>query len=502
MKISIKYKFLIGYFTVFFIALMSLNLLAQNIVYKNTEEIIKKDMEELYKSSRNYLKQFFVVKELTENSDSFEKNKELIGMELLKTYDVGVSLYDTNGNQLEVYDNQNHNLVAFNKNNSIDLKDISNYDLDLAIKNKAALRTNYVNNKLIANFSYPFHIKENNLGILRFSKDYTYISESNERFLSIFTYVTVLLFLILFIFSYILSLNITRPLLKLSKGLKEVSKGNYDVDINIKNKDEVGELGKNFNIMKEKIESQMNTITKEKEKVLKLQQSRTEFFNNVTHELKTPLTTISGYAQIMSQKDFDDLEFLNRASSKIKEESDRLHRMVVDLIEVSKTSTYEDKLSFTKVNLKELLYSICTDMNIKANKYKMNIKYDINNNLFVSGDENKLKEVFINVLDNAIKYGRVKTDIYVKPIIKNKYIEIEIENKSDDIPNDKIDKVFEPFYRLKGKENKEKGSNGLGLYICRNIMRQHSGDINLESKDGTVKVIIKIPSWQQFGNIS
>ena len=107
--------------------------------------------------------------------------------------------------------------------------------------------------------------------------------------------------------------------------------------------------------MKRQIKNQIVTISNEKEKVVALEATRTEFFNNVTHELKTPLTTISGYAQILQQENFNDDEFGDYALERIEKESERMHRMVVALIEVSKNKSDIKKENKTLINIKDTL---------------------------------------------------------------------------------------------------------------------------------------------------
>lgn len=120
------------------------------------------------------------------------------------------------------------------------------------------------------------------------------------------------------------------------RSVKKLSEGDFEIALEVKSNDEIGVLSREFISMKQKIKNQIDTINKEKDKVLKLEKARREFFNNVTHELKTPLTAIAGYGEMLLDEDVRDEEFKKRAGERICMESERLHELVVDLINVSK----------------------------------------------------------------------------------------------------------------------------------------------------------------------
>ena len=499
MKISIRYKFLMGFFVIFSIALVGFNVFMNSVININNETTLKEDMTETYKSSLKYLQQFLIINEISINKDNLEDKSSIISRELAENYDAYVSIHNLKGEL--IHNNAGESFwsgdISFSSLNEI--TKINKEDLTWILKNRSTLKIDYINDNLTGSLSYPLYSGEEKVAMITLTKNYTKLIIASQEILKLFTYAAAIIFMAIFIFSYILSLKITRPIIKLTKGLKEVGKGNYDIDINITNKDEVGELSNSFNNMREQIKKQITTIEEEKHKVLKLQETRTEFFNNVTHELKTPLTTISGYAQIMNEENFKDMNFVKRASKKIEEESKRLHKMVIDLIEVSKKNTLNENIEFKKVQLKSLVTSICEDMNLKANKYHIELKSELEDS-YVLGDKNKLKEVFINVIDNAIKYGTTNSEIKVKSFEDEEYCITTIENSSENIPKSKIEKLFDPFFRIADNHINERGSSGLGLFISKNIVEEHNGEISLENRENKTKVIIKIPVWQQFSN--
>ncbi len=228
--------------------------------------------------------------------------------------------------------------------------------------------------------------------------------------------------------------------------------------------------------MRDKIKEQIETIESEKNKVYKLEKGRKEFFNSVTHELKTPLTAISGYAELLLTGMVQDEEFDKRAIERIYSESDRLHNLVLELIDVSKgMCVIEEELKY--IDIKELIIQSCNDMNIKANKYSLRIIQNINEGT-VKAQQDKIRQVLINIIDNAIKYSYGGNEIYVNSyILDNKYV-IEVINNSNPIPDEIFNNIFEPFIK---SNNDNKDSRGLGLYLCNEIIKEHNGEITIEN---------------------
>ena len=142
-------------------------------------------------------------------------------------------------------------------------------------------------------------------------------------------FIVSITFLLILIFTYFLFERIINPLNYIKNSFKRIGDGDFKINLKVNSKDEIGDLACGVNKMANKIEEQIEKINEEKEKVLTLEKTRTEFFNNITHELKTPLTNISGYAQIMSEEDFHDNDFRKFALERINKESKRMHELIV-----------------------------------------------------------------------------------------------------------------------------------------------------------------------------
>lgn len=447
---------------------------------KNNDYYIKKEMIETKKNLGVYLKQYFIVNNLEATNTAFQVEANNISRDLSYRINSKVYAYDRNGKQ--IYNTKN---AYFDYNND---------DLKKAIDGETAFTINRLKHKVIVNLSYPIIIDNERIGILRYSRDYTELYDSSRRLVNVIKILLIIIFIVILIISFIIAKHITKPIIELTETSKKISNGNLNIDIYNKSHDEVGELSENFAIMVQRIKSQITRIEEDRDRLKELEKYRKIFLDNVTHELKTPITTILGYSQIINQEGFKDSVFFRRGMKHIISEGERLNRMVIELLELSKASTHEVNYDFEKVDLNKLIKTTCEEMEIKAKKYDIIIAYSLQDNLKVYGDSDKLKQVLINLIDNSIKYGNVSSSINISAFKKHKYIYINVKDYGKGIPEDSIKYIFEPFYRVAKKNIREKGSNGLGLAIVRTIVKNHNGSIDIKSKEGSGTVVsIKIP---------
>lgn len=490
MKWTIRKKFLIGYFILFTFAAFIVQQMMKDSLEVNSQVLIESDMAGLQHTTREYSKQFAQIHPV--EADFFSVYGSKIAQELSKLQKQSVAAYDQQGNFIYEAVPFYQPLLTENQVFQTNSQESDYPELAAAFSNKASFTRQDVDGGTLIYFAYPLYIQDEFMGVLRFTADYTDLFERNESILKSFTILIVSLFIGVFLISLVITTQITKPLVQLTKATRQVAEGNYDAEVHVHSKDELAVLATSFNDMQQSIEQQIERVEEEKNKVLLLEKTRTSFFNNVTHELKTPLATISGYAQIIGEPDFDDPAFLHKAAKNIRLESERLNRMVVDLIELSKSET-DDLLKEQKpIKLLPLLTSICEDMGMKAKREKMRIEV-VGSDCVVFGNQDELRQVFINIVDNAIKYGVPNTEITVTVTEST----VTVRNASNPVPEQIALHVFDPFIHTKGI-----GSSGLGLTIVKQLITKHNGAISFDYEEGLVTISIDFPNWQQVGNNS
>lgn len=469
MKYSLQHKILLAFSIVTFIGLSSLLLVTCSITENNVRKNINKDMVDARKNLDIYLRQFFLIGNMEMDSATIQEEADNISTDLSGAIGSTIILYDQRG---------------INLSSSLQIEGNSREDLLKAIGGQTAYTINHMGRQVIVNLSYPVIVNGRIIGIIRYSRDYSRIYEENRNFESIIETIAIGLFVFILLTSFILSIQITKPLRMLIEGTEQIYTGDYELNIDTRSNDEIGELVERFKRMGLRIKEQFSIIERDRNALKESQAQNKAFFDNATHELKTPMTTILGYAQILKDNGFQDKDFFDKGTSYIISESERMNRMIIEILELSTSAPGISNEHFEKVELNGLIARTCEEMSLKGKKYNISVEYELEEHLTVIGDDEKLKEVMINLIDNSIKYGRVNSTILVKARRESEYIVVNVIDEGDGIEKEHISHIFDPFYRVSKKASREKGSAGLGLTIVKSILDLHSGEIEFRSEPG------------------
>ncbi len=268
------------------------------------------------------------------------------------------------------------------------------------------------------------------------------------------------------VFSY----NMVKPLRQMSKAAKEFGKGDFSVRVNATGNDEIRELATAFNNMAESLSASENT--------------RKSFVANVSHELKTPMTTIAGFIDGILDgtipKEKQDY-YLHIVSEEVK----RLSRLVRSMLDLSRIDSGELKLNFQSFDLLDVLVSIIITFEQQIDKKKIEIRgLDTITPKMVYGDKDLLHQVIYNLIENAVKFTNEGGYIEFNIIESLERFDFIIKNSGMGIKQSEIDHVFERFYKTDKSRSKDKKGLGLGLYLIRSIIRLHGGDITAKSSVG------------------
>ncbi|OEG00092.1 hypothetical protein BHF71_06510 [Vulcanibacillus modesticaldus] len=219
-------------------------------------------------------------------------------------------------------------------------------------------------------------------------------------------------------------------------------------------------------------------------KIKRLEKMRTEFVANVSHELRTPITAVKGFTETLLDGTINDEDTRRTFLQIIHKESDRLHRLISDLLDLTKIEQNKEILNFSKVDLKSLIQSTIATMRPQIEKNKISI-YEELDEVQVEADEDRLRQVMINLINNGIAYTPENGSITVRLYQHNKdFIKIEVEDTGIGIPEKSLPRIFERFYRVDKARSRESGGTGLGLAIVKHIIESHGGSIHVESRVG------------------
>ncbi len=373
------------------------------------------------------------------------------------------------------------NYVAFSDENKkinqsvgevINNEDINNILIE-SNNIKSLIKFKNVNKYYFITYNYPIYNESNFIGNLLIQKDYSY--KYNEMIKTILIIILGQAFVVIALIASITSIinKYIEPLNKLKNSMKEFKLGKDIDDIEINSKDEISDLAKTYNLMKNKLITQ--------DKVLR------EFFNNATHELKTPITSISLYTQIFRDnniKEMDD-DFINRSSSRIVLECEKMKKLVEKMLEASRGKINKNKAKIT-FSIKEIIEEIEEDFELKINNKNLNIKNDLDDINYYGVFED-FEQIFINLLDNSIKYSSSEK-IEIKLFKEENNISLTIKNKALDIPEEIKDRLFEPFIKYNNFNDitKEVSSSGLGLYLCNELAKENNWNLSYDIIEGYI----------------
>ena len=272
-------------------------------------------------------------------------------------------------------------------------------------------------------------------------------------------------------------LSIVRPIRKVSLMAKNISAGNFDTDVSISGNNEIGELCDSINYMANELKS--------------ADSMKNDFISSVSHELRTPLTAIRGWGETAKMSIGYDEEIVSKGLDVVLRESERLSSLVEELLDFSRMQNGALQLNMRLFSLSEVISEVADIYNELANQQKIDIEFPApRTDSLIFGDRDRIKQVFINIIDNAIKYTEAGGQVLIEQLEEDGVARITVKDTGIGIPAQDIDRVKEKFF----KSNKTVRGSGIGLAVADEIVKQHKGLLFLESTEGVgTTVTIALP---------
>lgn len=281
----------------------------------------------------------------------------------------------------------------------------------------------------------------------------------------------------------------TRPIVQLNDLSKQMANLDFDQRYTGQTEDEVGQLGASFNKMSDELErtiSELKTanleLTKDNEKKTQIDEMRREFLNNVTHELKTPIALIQGYAEGLKDNVADDAESRNFYVDVIIDESAKMNNMVKQLLTLNRLEFGNDTIEMDRFDLTQLIAGVIKGMKVMIEENKAHVSFPYHEPVYVWGDEFKIEEVITNYLSNACHHvnGERIIEVTMKRE-KDDVVKVTVFNTGDPIAEDSIGHVFEKFYKVDKARTRAYGGSGIGLSIVKAIVEGHHQKYGVEN---------------------
>ena len=286
-----------------------------------------------------------------------------------------------------------------------------------------------------------------------------------------FIYVTMLVIILSLIVSYFVSRKISSGVIKINREAKKLSKGNFDVKFDTDQPIlELSELAK--------------TLEYTKDELSKTENLRRELLANVSHDLKTPLTMIKAYAEMVRDVTYKDDTKRTKDLNIIIEETDRLNVLVNDILELSKIQSGTQKLTIEQFDLEKFVKNIIKRYDIMSENKKYKFKVSINKNIIVSADRKRIEQVMYNLINNAINYTGDDKKIIINALELENTVRIEVKDTGKGIDKEELENIWDKYYKIDKTHSREQVGSGVGLSIVKNILINHNCNYGVESIKG------------------
>ncbi|MDD3654352.1 MAG: HAMP domain-containing sensor histidine kinase [Desulfotomaculaceae bacterium] len=361
------------------------------------------------------------------------------------------------------------------------LPNMADSDIKEALDGKTGVWVGYLNGQKVMAVANPLKSGNEIVGALRFMASLSAVDYDIAKTEQIFILIGILVVLIVGLMSIFLANSIVVPLREVTAVAQRMAAGNFQIKSRKTRDDEVGELSDTLNYLADEI--------------VKREQLKNDFISSVSHELRTPLTSIKGWAITLQSENFQQKEMLNSGLNIIEKESDRLTRMVEELLDFSKFISARIKLNPVEVNLINLCEHLRKQLTPRAVRENIDFTVIYPENLpNIYADVNRLKQLFINILDNAFNFNHSGGYVHFKADVQDEGFKFVISDSGCGIAADELPMVKEKFY--KGKSSPSK--NGIGLSICEEIVNLMGGKLEIMSRlnQGT-DVVIVLPRREQ-----
>lgn len=321
------------------------------------------------------------------------------------------------------------------------------------------------------------------------------IKDNVTIFNKFITYIGIAITLIGIVVAYIFSSYFTKPIMQLSELAKKMAAMDFDARYEGNDKGEIGILGESMNYMSSRLEQNIAQLKsanlelqRDIDKKVKIDQMRTEFLSNVSHELKTPIALIQGYAEGLKEGITDDPESMDFYCSVIMDEANKMNIMVKKLLTLNQIEFGDEELVMERFDIIELVSSVVNANELRAGQKGIKIIFNqADEHIDVWSDEYKIEEVITNYISNAINHCDFEKRIEVNVKKNGDNIRVSVFNTGKNIPEEDINNIWGKFYKVDKARTREYGGNGIGLSIVKAIMDSYGKEYGVRNLDNGVE---------------
>lgn len=461
MRKSIYIKLLLSYAVYGIVAFIVICTFTQ---YSTLKYMQKREAQRLYRESALIAADY--AAEYYKNSitlDDFQKHMEIVSDYL----SADVWIVDNAGNILV----DSSDSTVMNKAADADYEHIDNFDIVDFGNTYSSIGDfyGYFDEDTLSVFS-PITISYKNRGYVLIHKPISTIVSGSDGFINISFYTVMIVFILAFLLLVIFTYSIYRPLRKITKAAQIYAKGDFTHKIDVNANNELGYLANTLNYMATELDT--------------LEEDQRKFVSNVSHDFRSPLTSIKGYVEAILDGTIP-VEMQDKYLNIILFETERLNKLTKSLLDLNQFGHHGIRLDLADFDINNMIRT--TIMTFEGKCREKSLSFDLvltGQELFVNADMTKIQQVLYNLIDNATKFSNPDSIIKIETSIKNEKVFISVKDSGVGIPADSLNKIWERFYKTDPSRGKDKKGTGLGLAIVKEIIQAHKQNINVISTEG------------------
>ena len=315
--------------------------------------------------------------------------------------------------------------------------------------------------------------KDNVDASIKVAMDLQYLQEARSVVFMILPYSIGISLIISLFASYIYTKKITKPIKQICDVTKEMQVLKEDAYCDINTGDEIELLATNINSLYKNLLDTIDSLKEEIENVSKSEKSKVDFLRSASHELKTPIALIQGYAEGLQESISDNPEDMDYYCDVIIDEAGKMNKMVKNLLTLNQLEFGDGSVNMERFDIISVIAGVIHSMQIKANEKQVNIEFNQMEPIYVWADEFQIEEVITNYLSNALNHVDENRIIQVKIQEKNGIVRVSVFNTGKNIPENELDNIWIKFYKVDKARTRAYGGNGIGLSIVKAIMDRH-----------------------------
>ncbi len=318
------------------------------------------------------------------------------------------------------------------------------------------------------------------------------LTKASDLMSDYYIYIVAFVLVLSLIVSFYYSRIITKPLLKINEATKKIMEFDFQDQLSIKSKNEIGELSSNINQLSARMEGYINQLKDDLEKEKQLEQTRKDFIAGVSHELKTPLSVMQVSASML--QDGIAPEMNQYYWGALEKEIEKMNVMIDEMLNLAKYESGTYQIQLEQVHIGNLIHQVEKDLHCQIDEKALQIKTNIDD-VCVKGKANLLEQVITNLFTNAIRYTDSGQTIVLVVNEEEHDVYIGFENKGSHIKEEDIEKIWDQFYRVDKSRKRVCGGMGLGLSIVKNIFELHDAEYGVKNTEDGVLFYFRLKKW-------